>query len=296
MHRKTFLKGVVIMTTGINSLTEFKKFSDELKNEDQLMPVLFVGHGSPMNGIEDNEFSQRWEKMGEEIAAPKAVLVISAHWFTNGTKITSMDFPPTIHDFGGFPKELFDVQYPAPGNPKLAEETKSLIHSADVELNHDWGLDHGAWTVVRKMYPKADIPVLQLSIDYTKPAQYHYDLAKELASLRKKGVLIIGSGNMVHNLRMVNWGMMGKDGGGYDWALNLNEKFKSMILEGNHDPLIHYSQLGRDAQLAIPTPEHYLPLLYSLGLQNKKDEVSLFNDKALGGSLTMTSVKLTSVN
>lgn len=284
------------MTTGINSLSSFRKFSDELSEEGQLMPVLFVGHGSPMNGIEDNEFSRRWEKMGEEIPVPKAVLVISAHWFTNGTKITSMDFPPTIHDFGGFPQELFDVQYPAPGNPKLAEETKALIHSANVELNHDWGLDHGAWTVVRRMYPKADIPVLQLSIDYTKPPKYHYELAKELASLRKKGVLILGSGNMVHNLRMVNWGMMGKDGGGYDWALKINEAFKSHILDGEHSPLINYTSLGKDAQLAIPTPEHYLPLLYTLGLQNKKDEVSLFNDKALGGSLTMTSVKLAPVN
>lgn len=284
------------MTTGINSLSSFRKFSDELPEKEQLMPVLFVGHGSPMNGIEDNEFSRRWEKMGEEIPAPRAVLVISAHWFTNGTKITSMDFPPTIHDFGGFPQELFDVQYPAPGNPQLAEETKALIHSANVELNHDWGLDHGAWTVVRKMYPKADIPVLQLSIDYTKPPQYHYDLAKELASLRKKGVLILGSGNMVHNLRMVNWGMMGEDGGGYDWALKMNETFKSHILNSEHSPLINYTSLGKDGQLAIPTPEHYLPLLYTLGLQNKKDEVSLFNDKALGGSLTMTSVKLAQVN
>jgi 4,5-DOPA dioxygenase extradiol len=296
MHRKTFIKRAVIMTTGINSLSSFKKFSDELSEEERLMPVLFVGHGSPMNGIDDNEFSRRWEKMGEEIAVPKAVLVISAHWFTNGTKITSMDFPPTIHDFGGFPQELFDVQYPAPGNPKLAEETKALIHSANIELNHDWGLDHGAWTVVRKMYPKADIPVLQLSIDYTKPPQYHYELAKELASLRKKGVLILGSGNMVHNLRMVNWGMMGKDGGGYDWALKMNEEFKSHILNNEHSPLINYTSFGKDAQLAIPTPEHYLPLLYTLGLQNKKDEVSLFNDKALGGSLTMTSVKLEQVN
>jgi 4,5-DOPA dioxygenase extradiol len=297
MHRKTFLKtGAVIMTTGITSLSAFRKFSDELSEAGQLMPVLFVGHGSPMNGIEDNEFSERWEKMGEEITTPKAVLVISAHWFTNGTKITSMDFPKTIHDFGGFPQELFDVQYPAPGNPKLAEETKSLIHSADVELDHDWGLDHGAWTVVRRMYPKANIPVLQLSIDYTKPPQFHYELAKELAGLRKKGVLILGSGNMVHNLRMVNWGMMGKEGGGYDWALTMNDKFKSLIENKDHSALINYAKLGKEALLAIPTPEHYLPLLYSLSLQNSKDELSFFNDKALGGSLTMTSVKIDQAN
>ncbi|MEJ0102567.1 MAG: 4,5-DOPA dioxygenase extradiol [Bacteroidota bacterium] len=284
------------MTTGINSLPAFRKFSDDLSEEEQLMPVLFVGHGSPMNGIEDNEFSKRWEKMGEEIPTPRAVLVISAHWFTNGTKITSMDFPKTIHDFGGFPQELFDVQYPAPGNPELAEETRSLIHSAKVEPDHDWGLDHGAWTVVRRMYPKANIPVLQLSIDYTKPPQYHYELAKELSALRKKGVLILGSGNMVHNLRMVNWGMMGKEGGGYDWALTINDKFKSLIESKDHRALINYEKLGKEAQLAIPTPEHYLPLLYSLSLQNGKDELSFFNDKALGGSLTMTSVKLSQVN
>lgn len=297
MQRKTFIKaGALIMTTGIDSLSSLKKFSDGLSDEGQLMPVLFVGHGSPMNGIEDNEFSRRWEKMGQEIPKPKAVLVISAHWFTNGTKITAMDFPQTIHDFGGFPKELFDVQYPAPGNPQLAEETKSLIHSAGVQLDHDWGLDHGAWTVVRKMYPDADIPVLQLSIDYTKPPQYHYELAKELASLRKKGVLILGSGNMVHNLRMVNWNMMGNEGGGYDWAIAMNDKFKSFIANGDHASLINYDKLGRDAALAIPTPEHYLPLLYSLGLQDKKDEVSFFNDKAMGGSLTMTSVKISRLN
>jgi len=299
MKRSNFLQAItggVLMTTGINSLAEFRKFNDNLNEEDQLMPVLFVGHGSPMNGIEDNEFSKRWGSLGKEIPTPKAVLVISAHWFTDGTKITSMDFPPTIHDFGGFPQELFDVQYPAPGNPQLAEETKALITTTGVELNHDWGLDHGAWTVVRRMYPDANIPVLQLSIDYTKGPQYHYELAKELSALRKKGVLIIGSGNMVHNLRLVNWRMMDDKAGGYDWALNINEKFKSLILSGDHSPLINYAQLGKEAQLAIPTPEHYLPLLYSLGLQTKKDEVSLFNDKALGGSLTMTSVKLTTAN
>jgi 4,5-DOPA dioxygenase extradiol len=297
MHRKTFIKtGAVIMATGINSLSAFRKFSDELPEQGRLMPVLFAGHGSPMNGIEDNEFSQRWKKLGEEIPTPKAVLVISAHWFTKGTKITAMDFPKTIHDFGGFPQELFDVQYPAPGNPQLANETKSLIHSVGVELDHDWGLDHGAWTVVKHMYPHANVPVLQLSIDYTKPPQYHYDLAKELFELRKKGVLILGSGNIVHNLRMVNWQMMGKEGGGYDWAITMNNKFKTLINSGDHVALIHYTSLGKEATLAIPTPEHYLPLLYSLALQDQKDEVSLFNDKALGGSLTMTSVKLTPVN
>jgi 4,5-DOPA dioxygenase extradiol len=279
----------------MNTLSAFNKFTSDLKEQDFLMPVLFVGHGSPMNGIEDNEFSVRWEQMAKEIPTPAAVLVISAHWFTNGTRITAMDFPETIHDFGGFPQSLFDVQYPAPGNPGLAQETASLLHSAHVELDHDWGLDHGAWSVVRRMYPEAKIPVLQLSIDYTKPAQYHYDLAKELYSLRKKGVLIIGSGNMVHNLRMISWQNMNNAGFGYDWALTMNDKFKQIISSGDYTPLINYESLGAEARLAIPTPEHYLPLLYSLGLKGSKDEISFFNDKAVAGSLTMTSVKIADV-
>ncbi len=256
------------------------------------MPVLFIGHGSPMNGIEDTEFSRRWTQMAKEIPTPAAVLVVSAHWFTKGTKITAMDFPQTIHDFGGFPQELFDVQYNAPGNPVLAKETSELLHSANVELDHDWGLDHGTWTVVRHMYPEANIPILQLSIDYTKGPQYHYDLAGELLALRKKGVLIIGSGNMVHNLRMVAWGRLNDSEYAYDWAAQMNHKFKELISSGNHKPLINYSSLGREAMLAIPTPEHYLPLMYTLGLNTKNDDISFFNDKAVGGSLTMTSVKI----
>jgi 4,5-DOPA dioxygenase extradiol len=274
----------------MNTLSEFNKFTSGLKEQEQLMPVLFVGHGSPMNGIEDREFSERWKQMAKEIPQPAAVLVISAHWFSKGTRITAMDFPETIHDFGGFPQALFDVQYPAPGNPALALETASLIHSAHVGLDHDWGLDHGAWTVVRHMYPEANIPVLQLSIDYTKGAQYHFDLAKELYDLRKKGVLIIGSGNMVHNLRMVSWAKINTPGYGFDWALTMNDKFKQLIADGDYQPLINYKSLGAEAMLAIPTPEHYLPLLYSLGLKGNKDEVSFFNDKAIAGSLTMTSV------
>lgn len=280
----------------MSNLATFNKFTDGLKTQDHLMPVLFVGHGSPMNGIEDNEFSERWKQMGREIPKPAAVLVISAHWFSKGTRITAMDFPKTIHDFGGFPQALSDVKYPAPGNPELAKETVSLLHSAHVELDHDWGLDHGAWTVVRRMYPDANIPVLQLSIDYTKNAQYHYDLAKELYDLRKKGVLIIGSGNMVHNLRMVSWQNMNNPGFGFDWALQMNDTFKQLISDGDHKPLINYESLGAEARLAIPTPEHYLPLLYSLGLKGNKDTISFFNDKAVAGSLTMTSVLIGNQN
>jgi len=276
----------------MSTLSSFRKFTDGLAEEEQLMPVLFIGHGSPMNGIEDNEFSQRWIQMAKEIPLPNAVLVVSAHWFTRGTHITAMDFPETIHDFGGFPQALFEVQYPAPGNPELAKDTANLIHSTDVGLAHDWGLDHGAWTVVRRMYPDAKIPVLQLSIDYTKPPQYHYDLAKEIYELRKKGVLIIGSGNMVHNLRMVSWQNINNPGYGFDWALKMNDTFKELITSGTHDKLIKYENLGKEAMLAIPTPEHYLPLLYTLALQDSKDKISFFNDKAVAGSLTMTSVKI----
>jgi len=274
------------------SLQPFYNWTKELSEEDYKHPVLFIGHGSPMNGIEDNEFSQTWKKFGKEIPKPKAVLVISAHWLTNGTKITAMENPKTIHDFGGFPKELFEVQYPAKGNPELALATQKLITSTPVELDHDWGLDHGTWTVVRHMYPNADIPVLQLSIDYNKPAQYHFDLAKQLASLRKKGVLIIGSGNMVHNLRMIAWDKLNENNYGYDWAIEMNSIFKDKIASGDFKSLIAYEKLGTAAQLAIPTPDHYFPLLYNLGLQDSADSISFFNDKSVGGSLTMTSVKI----
>lgn len=276
----------------MTTLSAFNRFASDLKEQQQLIPGLFIGHGSPMNGIEDNEFSRRWTQMAKEIPTPKAVLVISAHWLSKGSRITAMDFPETIHDFGGFPKALFDVNYPAAGNPVLAKETASLIHSVHVELSHDWGLDHGSWTIVRHMYPEANIPVLQLSIDYTKGPQYHYDLAQELYELRKKGILIIGSGNMIHNLKLVAWNKIDEPGYGFDWALEMNDTFKQLISDGDHKPLINYESLGLESRLAIPTPEHYLPLLYSLGIKGNKDEVSFFNDKAVAGSLTMTSVKI----
>ena len=274
----------------MTTLSAFNKYTSELEQQEHLMPVLFVGHGSPMNGIEDNEFSRTWNKLAKEIPVPAAVLVVSAHWLSRGTQITAMDFPKTIHDFGGFPQELFNVQYPAPGSPTLAKETASILKSARVEMDHDWGLDHGAWTVVRHMYPEANIPVLQLSIDYRKGPQYHYDLAKELFALRKKGILIIGSGNMVHNLSMVAWSRLNEQYG-YDWAIEMNEKFKELITSGSHDKLINYESLGKHARLAIPTPEHYLPLVYTLALKGDKDEIGFFNDKPVAGSLTMTSVK-----
>ncbi len=276
----------------MTSLSAFNKFTANLPLQEKRMPVLFIGHGSPMNGIQDNEFSTRWKKIAKDIPTPKAVLVVSAHWLSSGTRITSMEFPETIHDFGGFPQELFQVQYPAPGSPAIAKETRNLVKSTAIEEDHDWGLDHGTWTVVRHMYPEADIPVLQLSIDQSKTANYHFELAKELSALRNKGVLIIGSGNMVHNLRMLAWDKIDEPGYGYDWALEMNTRFKKYISAGDYNPLINYGTLGVEAKLAIPTPEHYIPLLYTLGLKNENEKLSFFNDKAVAGSLTMTSVKI----
>ena len=291
MKRLEFSKTLIGGAT-MASLQPFYNWTKELSEEDTKLPVLFIGHGSPMNGIEDNEFSRTWTKFGKEIPKPKAVLVISAHWLTNGTRITSMENPKTIHDFGGFPQELFNVQYPAKGSPELAKATSELITSTHVGLDHNWGLDHGTWTVVRHMYPNADIPVLQLSIDFSKPAQYHYDLAKQLSSLRKKGVLIIGSGNMVHNLGMVAWDKLNEPEYGFDWAIEMNAIFKDKISSGDFKSLIDYEKLGSAAKLAIPTTDHYYPLLYNIALQEKNDAISFFNDKPVGGSLTMTSVKI----
>lgn len=282
----------MITATATMSLgTSLKALSDNLTEQDEKMPVLFIGHGSPMNAIEQNEFTRTWQSLGKELPKPKAILCISAHWLTRGTHVTAMPKPKTIHDFGGFPKALFDVEYPASGNPELAKEVAEGIKSTTVGLDtNDWGFDHGSWSVVKPMYPDADIPLLQLSIDYHKPPQYHYDLAKELAFLRKKGVLIVGSGNMVHNLRMATFNNI--NGPGFDWAIEMNDIFKKNINDGNHKPLIDYRSLGKIADLAIPTPDHYYPLLYSLALQEKDEKVSIFNDKAVAGSLTMTSVKI----
>ncbi len=292
MNRNGFLKSITGGLIAMNAFKELNALGNSLPAQDVKMPVLFMGHGSPMNGIEDNEFSQYWAKLGKEIPEPKAVLVISAHWLTKGTHITAMEHPKTIHDFGGFPKELFAVQYPAPGSPAIAKETVDLVQQTNVGLDHDWGLDHGTWTVVRHMYPNANIPVLQLSIDYHQPASYHYSLAQELQALRKKGVLIMGSGNMVHNLRMVAWDKMNVPNYGYDWAQEMNETFKKLIRSKDHTPLMNYESMGKAALLAIPTPDHYYPLIYTLGLQDNKDEVEFFNDRLVAGSLTMTSVRI----
>lgn len=259
------------------------------------MPVLFLGHGSPMNAIEENEFVSGFRKVSTEITKPSAILCISAHWETKGTFVTAMEKPATIHDFGGFPKELFDVQYPAPGSPQLAKQTKELVTKTNIGLDDQWGLDHGAWSVIKHLYPAADVPVIQLSLDRYQTPQYHYQLAKELAALRKKGILIIGSGNMVHNLGMVAWNKLSKPGFAYDWAIQASDKMKHYIQEDNHQALVDYSKQGKEFNLSIPTPEHFLPLLYILALKEKGEQVTLFNDQPLGGSLTMTSVKIDAV-
>jgi len=253
------------------------------------MPVLFLGHGSPMNAIELNEFSRGWQQIGRSLPVPNAILCVSAHWETRGTFVTAMEKPRTIHDFGGFPQALFDVQYPAPGSPELAIETSNIITQAEVGLDERWGLDHGAWSVIRHLYPNADIPVIQLSLDYGKSPREHYELAAGLAALRKKGVLIIGSGNIVHNLRIIDWK---KPDTGYDWAVETDAKMRQWIAEGNHQALIDYKKAGKAFEQSVPTPEHYLPLLYTLGLQGKNEEISFFNTKTIMGSISMTSVKI----
>lgn len=296
MDRKNFLKLLALfpLSGAAMKLNELHKLTESLGSTEQ-MPALFVGHGNPMNAITENEFVTGWKTVAKNLPKPKAILCISAHWETKGTFVTAMKLPETIHDFGGFPKELFQAQYPAPGSPELAGETKSMVKKTNIGLDEKWGLDHGTWSILKPMFSNADIPVIQLSLDYSQPAQYHYDLAKELAALRKKGVLIIGSGNMVHNLGMVkvNSAADFDKEFGFDWALEMNAIFKSKITNGDHAALINYETLSKSAKLAIPTREHYLPLLYTLALQEKNEQATFFNDKALAGSLTMTSVLIT---
>lgn len=271
--------------------TIIRNISVSLPNTEK-MPVLFLGHGSPMNAIEENEFVRGFRNVGKTIEKPAAVLCISAHWETRGTQVTAMKNPKTIHDFGGFPRALFDVQYPAPGNPELAKQIKEKTTKTTVGLDESWGLDHGAWSVIKHLYPEADVPVIQLSIDYTQSARYHFELARELAWLRSKGVLIIGSGNMVHNLRLVAWDKMAVNDFAYDWNKEASLKMKESILSGDYAKLIDFEKQGKAFELAIPTPEHFLPLIYTLALAGKNENISIFNDKAVAGSLTMTSVKI----
>jgi 4,5-DOPA dioxygenase extradiol len=291
MQRKDFLLslGILPFAATAMKLSTFTHLLDE-GTSTAPMPVLFLGHGSPMNAIEENEFVDGFRKVASQIERPTAILCISAHWETNGTLVTAMPQPKTIHDFGGFPKALFDVQYPAPGSPELAEELSKTQLSQHISLDHTWGLDHGAWSVIKHLFPKADVPVVQLSLDVRMTPQQHYDLARELAFLRTQGVLIVGSGNMVHNLGRVAWDRLNEIGFAFDWALEASEKMKRSILDCHHAPLIDFRKQGSAFDLAIPTAEHYLPLLYVLAMQGKTEQASLFNDKAVAGALTMTSV------
>lgn len=255
-------------------------------NSDK-MPVLFVGHGNPMNAITDNIYRKSWTEMGQQLPVPKAILCISAHWLTRGTAVTMTDHPQTIHDFGGFPQELFQQQYPAPGAVDYAKMTIEKVHSTPVHEDFEWGLDHGAWSVLQNMYPKADVPIFQMSIDYYKPPRYHFELAKELAFLRKKGVLIVASGNIVHNLRKMSFG---NDAAPYDWAIEFDTLVKENIEKNDPVPLIDYQKLGALATMAHPTNDHYLPLIYTLGLREASDTLSFFNDTFDLGSVSMRSV------
>jgi len=267
-------------------LSNLHRITEDLPSTEK-MPLLFVGHGNPMNAISENSFTKGWSDVATDIETPKAILCISAHWETKGTLVTGMEQPRTIHDFGGFPQALFDVEYPAPGSPKFAEEVQKVVTKTHVELDDQWGLDHGTWSVLVKMFPEANIPVFQMSIDYTKDPQYHYELAREIKSLREKGVLIIGSGNIVHNLRMAQFGPNPTP---YDWALEFDAFVKDRIDAGIHTDLIQYQKQGRAAQLSIPTPEHYLPLLYILGLQEESECAEFFNEEMAFASGSMRSL------
>jgi len=263
----------------------------ESLGDSMLMPILFIGHGNPMNAIEENNFSRNWAALGQVLPRPKAILCISAHWETWGTAVTAARRPRTIHDFGGFTEELYAVQYPAAGDAQLAASIKKLVRSREISLNQDWGLDHGCWSVLKRMYPEADVPVVQFSLDYTQPAQEHYNLGRELSDLRKEGVLILGSGNIVHNLReivLVN-GDFNKSFG-FDWAVHADNSLKKLILEDRHAELTAYPVLSEEVRMAIPSPEHFLPLLYVLAAKQPDDRIALFNDDILAGSLSMTSL------
>jgi 4,5-DOPA dioxygenase extradiol len=301
MDRKKFLRRLALLPLGMAASKANRTFSKiyhpmELKDLNALsqdfgssekMPVLFVGHGNPMNAITINNYSNTWAQLGKTLPVPSAILCISAHWLTNGTAVTMTEKPATIHDFGGFPDELYQVQYPAPGAVDYARLAISSVASVKVHEDFKWGLDHGAWSVLKNMYPLANVPVFQMSIDYGKPPAYHFNLAKELSVLRTRGVLIVASGNVVHNLGMVSWGDSGRK---FDWAIEFDNLVKTSIEANDAAPLINYEKLGRVATLAHPTNDHYLPLMYALGLRSGSDTFRFFNDSFDLGSISMRSV------
>ncbi len=291
MDRRNFI--------GALSLIPFSSIAMNLKHLDKItranskserMPVLFIGHGNPMNAITDTEYSRNWSMLGKKLPIPNAILCISAHWLTQGTAVNINLHPKTIHDFGGFPDELFKVNYPALGAPELAKEVIQEIKSTPIKEDTDWGLDHGAWSVLKHLYPQANIPVFQMSINYSKSPEYHFKLGQELAALRNRGVLILSSGNIVHNLGMVTWKNPNQK---YDWALEFDDLVKQNILKNTPDPLINYQKNKTLAELAHPSNDHYLPLMYTLGLRNEKDEVTFFTENIDMGSISMRTVLFT---
>ena len=256
----------------------------------ETMPAIFLGHGNPMNALQTNDYTRAWAAIGTNIPRPKAILSISAHWYNSGTAVTAMQTPRTIHDFGGFPRELYEVEYPAKGDPALADSIRAMLSSCSVYLDDRWGLDHGTWSVLCHIYPKADVPVVQLSIDRTKPASFHYEIGKKLAALRDEGVLIMGSGNIVHNLRAYAWGQPLVDP--YDWAVRFEKQVRELLLAENDGPLINYENSGDDAMQSVPTPDHYLPLLYVIGCRKRGEKISLPVTGIDGGSISMLTVQI----
>jgi 4,5-DOPA dioxygenase extradiol len=253
------------------------------------LPTIFLGHGNPLNAIQQNVYTEGWAAIGESIEKPKAVLCISAHWYVPATAVTAMPHPLTIHDFGGFPRELYQIQYPAPGSPDLSRRVKQLLAPVAVAMDESWGLDHGTWSVLCHVFPEADVPVVQLSIDETQPPNFHFELGERLAPLRDEGVLVIGSGNLVHNLHTYAWGRHHVEP--FDWAVRFEQRARELLIEGDASPLVDYESLGRDALLSVPTPDHYLPLLYVLGARRPDDAITFPVEGFDGGSVSMLCVR-----
>ena len=289
MKRRKFLSTMVTSGSVAALGSSLRAIGEELVEQDEMMPAFFIGHGSPMNAIEDNVFTRGWRAAMANIPKPTAIICVSAHWLTRGTWVTAMQKPRTIHDFHGFPQKLSVASYSAPGSPWVATAVSQAVADVKIGLDQKWGLDHGTWSVLMPVFPNAEIPVLELSMDERQPPSWHYELGRMLVGFRKRGVLIIGSGNIVHNLRLLNHRMPNT---GFDWADAFNNTLKSLILKSDHRSIIDYNKLGREALKSIPTPDHYFPLLYTLGLQTKADEVSIFNDHSVMGSISMTSVKI----
>ncbi len=289
MNRRKMLMQMGVGAFALGTLKELRAFAETLPGCDPL-PGLFIGHGNPMNAIEENHFVRGFRQIASLIPKPKAILCVSAHWYIDGTQVTAMNKPKTIHDFGGFPKQLYEAQYPAPGSTELARVTAELAKPTQVGMDNNWGFDHGSWTVAMQMYPQADIPIVQLSIDRRLTPQGHFELGQRLNELRHRGVLVMGSGNLLHNLRMADLRNVNRRNYGYDWAIEARQFINRCIADGNYQPLLEYSKQGRALQLAIPTPDHYLPLLYVLGLKHDPANHQFFNDELVAGSLSMTSL------